>query len=209
LVRDDIAGGRQQPKVQWFDEQLFIVLRVLQSVAGGSETTMSELYVFARPGILVTVGPRQGAGSFDVAAALDAAYPAVLGFGTLGAVHAIVVRVVHGYLTVARDIEEELGGLEDQVFDETQKTTTFGSTDSAGESAASIEWLWRASESSGRTHIQRNVQGSEALPSMFTPRLPTVRRPTNGDRDSLGGGRYSCPMRGRRELAELLGEHIS
>jgi hypothetical protein len=121
LVRDDIAGGRQQPKVQWFDEQLFIVLRVLQSVAGGSETTMSELYVFARPGILVTVGPRQGAGSFDVAAALDAAYPAVLGFGTLGAVHAIVARVVHGYLTVARDIEEELGGLEDQVFNETQK----------------------------------------------------------------------------------------
>ncbi|MFF1877080.1 CorA family divalent cation transporter [Leifsonia sp. NPDC058230] len=121
LVRDDIDGGRQQPKVQWFDEQLFIVLRALQPVADGSETTMSELYVFARPGILVTVAPRRGAGSFDVRAALDAAYPAVLGFGTLGAVHAIVARVVRGYLAVAREIEEELGGLEDQVFDETQK----------------------------------------------------------------------------------------
>lgn len=121
LVRDDIAGGRQQPKVQWFDEQLFIVLRVLQSVQGGSETNMSELYVFSRPGILVTVGPRRGEGTFDVSAALDAAYPAVLGFGPLGAVHAIMASVVRGYLAVARDIEEELVGLEDQVFDETQK----------------------------------------------------------------------------------------
>ncbi|GAA1447760.1 CorA family divalent cation transporter [Leifsonia poae] len=124
LVRDDIAGGRQQPKVQWFDEQLFIVLRVLESAADGSETTMSELYVFARPGLLVTVGSRRGSGSFDVSAALDAAYPGVLGFGTLGGVHAIVARVVRGYLAVARDIEEDLVGLEDQVFDETQKDDT-------------------------------------------------------------------------------------
>jgi len=124
LIRDDIAGGRQQPKVQWFDEQLFIVLRALHSIAGGSETTMSELYVFARPGILVTVGPGRAQGGFEVSAALDAAYPAVLGFGTLGAVHAIVASVVRGFLSVARDIEEELGGLEDQVFDETQKDDT-------------------------------------------------------------------------------------
>ncbi|GAA0423410.1 CorA family divalent cation transporter [Leifsonia naganoensis] len=120
LIRDDIAGGRQQPKVQWFDDQLFIVLRVLRSVDGESES-MSELYVFARPGVLVTVGSRGEMGGFDVSAALDAGYPAVLGLGTLGAVHAIVARVVRGYLVVARDIEEDLGELEDQVFDETQE----------------------------------------------------------------------------------------
>jgi len=123
LIRDDIAGARQQPKVQWFDDQLFIVLRVPHSVDGESET-MSELYVFARPGILITIGSRGGGEGFDVAGALDGAYPTVLGLGTLGAVHAIVARVVRAYLAVARDIEEDLGELEDQVFDETQQDDT-------------------------------------------------------------------------------------
>ncbi|WP_426518976.1 CorA family divalent cation transporter [Diaminobutyricibacter sp. McL0618] len=121
LAVEDIVSGRQQPKVQWFDDRLFVALRVLHPVATDREPSMSELYIFARPGLLLTVGRGDDDGTSDAVRALDRADPAVLAFGTLGAVHALVSAAVRGYLVISREIEDELEQVEDQVFDEEQK----------------------------------------------------------------------------------------
>jgi magnesium transporter len=121
LAVQDAETGRQQPKVQWFDGQLFVVLWALHPRETRIDTTVSEVYLFARDGLLVSVERTAGGRRLGVADVLSAADPEILGMGSLGGVHAVVAAAVRGYLAVGASIEDELEALEDQVFDADQR----------------------------------------------------------------------------------------
>ena len=121
LAIRDAENGRQQPKVQWFGGELFIVLWALHPQESRTDTAVSEVYLFAREGVLISVERSHHGSRLDAGAALDQALPATLGMGSLGGVHAIVSRAVQGYLDVGSSIEQELEDLEHQVFDEDQR----------------------------------------------------------------------------------------
>ena len=121
LAVDDVVSGRQQPKLQWFGEHLFIVLSRLRLAEGDRSVAISELYLFARDGLLVTVErSRTGVPPLDIATLLDGARPPLRG-NALGALHSIVSAVIEGYVAIGAYVEDELEQLEDQVFDETQE----------------------------------------------------------------------------------------
>jgi magnesium transporter len=121
LAVEDVISGRQQPKLQWFGEDLFIVLWRLRLTGEHRPIAASELYLFARDGLLITVERSQpGVPPLDVANLLDAALPPLRG-NALGALYAVLSAVVEGYLEVGAYFEDELEPLEDQVFDETQE----------------------------------------------------------------------------------------
>ena len=120
LAVEDAVSGRQQPKLQWYGEQLFIVLWRLHLTGEHRRIAISELYLFARGGLLITVErPRPGVPPMDVAKVLDAAPPPLRG-NALGALHSVVSAVIEGYVAVGVSVEDELEQLEGQVFDETQ-----------------------------------------------------------------------------------------
>ena len=121
LAVEDVIGGRQQPKLQWFGDQLFIVLWRLRLTGEHRPIAGSELFLFARDGLLITVERSQsGVPPLDVANLLDAAQPPLRG-NALGALYAVVSAVIEGYVAVGAYFEDELEPLEDQVFDETQE----------------------------------------------------------------------------------------
>ena len=121
LAVEDAVSGRQQPKLQWFSEHLFIVLWRLRLTGEHHSVAISELHLFARDGLLVTVErSRAGVPPLDIATLLDAA-PSPLRGNAIGALHSIVSAVIEGYVAVGAYIEDELEHLEDQVFDESQE----------------------------------------------------------------------------------------
>ena len=121
LAVEDSVHGRQQPKVQWFKQHLFLAVWELLPIPGTQEIQVVELFLFARPGLLITV--RRGAGTASpepLERVMDAASIGLSG-GVMSGVHAIVSHVVAGYINVCAAIESELEDLEDQVFDETTR----------------------------------------------------------------------------------------
>ena len=121
LAVEDAFSGRQQPKLQWFGDHLFIVLWRLRLTGDHRPIAISELYLFARDGLLITVErSRPGVPPLDVAGVLDAAPPPLRG-NALGALTAVVSAVIEGYVAVGAFVEDELEQLEDQVFDETEE----------------------------------------------------------------------------------------
>ena len=80
LAVEDAFSGRQQPKLQWFGDDLFIVLWRLRLNGETPPVAISELYLFARDGLLITVErSRPGVPPLDVARVLDTAPPPLRG----------------------------------------------------------------------------------------------------------------------------------
>lgn len=116
LAVADAVSGKQQPKVQMYDEHLFVVLWALVYPKLSEQFTIGQTFLFVRDGLIITVQRNGGADEMDFGAVLEATH-ADLDHGVLGAFYGIVNSVVAGYTEVADHIESELEGLEEQVFD--------------------------------------------------------------------------------------------
>jgi magnesium transporter len=121
LAVEDTTAIRLQPKVQWFEQHLFIAMWEIGSASPSDALVITETFIFARPGLLVTV-QRGGAGQrrADLSSVLERA-PRGLSGGVMSGVHAIVSSIIDGYILAASVNESELEELEDQVFDETPR----------------------------------------------------------------------------------------
>ncbi|NEN05831.1 hypothetical protein G3T36_08090 [Diaminobutyricibacter tongyongensis] len=119
LSVEDATASRLKPKVQWFEQHLFIVMWEIGNAFSPDEPRITETFIFARPGLLVTV--QRGTGRqerVDLSSVLDNA-PTGLRGGVMSGVHAIVANIIDGYIVAASLNESELEELEEQVFDET------------------------------------------------------------------------------------------
>ncbi len=118
LAVEDATASRLKPKVQWFEQHLFIVLWEVGNALSPDELLITETFIFARPGLLVTV-QRGSAGQqrVDLSSVLENA-PTGLAGGVMSGVHAIVSNIIDGYIVAASLNESELEELEEQVFDE-------------------------------------------------------------------------------------------
>lgn len=114
LVLQDVSSGRQQPKVQRYDDHLFILLWDLQA-RHDRQLTLSQTFVLLSHDWLVTV---QESGSGEPADLGDAPHDrGEAGDGPLGAAYAIMADVTTRYSRITSDIEDELEAIEADVFD--------------------------------------------------------------------------------------------
>ncbi|MFF1878990.1 CorA family divalent cation transporter [Leifsonia sp. NPDC058230] len=118
LAVGDATATRLHPKVRWFEQHLFIAMWEVGCASSSDELVISETFIFARPGLLVTIQRGSDTQHVDLSAVLDAA-PKGLAGGVMSGVHAIVSSIIDGYVVRASLNESELEELEDQVFDET------------------------------------------------------------------------------------------
>ncbi len=142
LAVADAASGRQQPKIQSYEEHLFVVLWMLIRPADSDEVTIAPTFLFVRDGLLVSVRRGGGAGQHDFSAMLDAAF-AELGHGAVGALYAIMHGIVEGYTEVTDLMESDLETLETQVF--------------AEETTENVRQIYRMRQQIGR--VQRAISG--------------------------------------------------
>ncbi len=71
LAVADAVSGKQQPKIQSYEEHLFVVLWMLVRPDDSDAVTIAPTFLFVRDGLLVTVRRGGGAGQQDFGAMLD------------------------------------------------------------------------------------------------------------------------------------------
>jgi magnesium transporter len=121
LAVEDAVHAHQRPKLERYDDTLFMVLKTVCYVGHGDPTTASEIVatgevmVFVGADFVVTVRHGDHSGLREVRRRLEAD-PEQLALGPAAVLHAVADRIVDTYLEVTAAVEDDLDELERQVF---------------------------------------------------------------------------------------------
>lgn len=116
LAVEDAHRAHQRPKVDEYGDSLFVVLRTVERGDGDAETVFGETHVFASPRYVVSIRHGCTHSYSEVRARCEAA-PQLLGQGPGFVLYALMDCVVDRYFPVVDLLEDQLGGLEDEIFE--------------------------------------------------------------------------------------------
>ena len=115
LAVEDALHAHQRPKLERYDDGLFLVLKTLWYVDEDDAVETGEINLFIGADYVVSV--RHGQGSELHSARLDLeGHAQVLGHGPWAVVYGVCDRVVDGYLAVAAALEVDVDEVEASVF---------------------------------------------------------------------------------------------
>lgn len=115
LAIEDAQHAHQRPKIEVYDDTLFVVVHTAQFVCGKVE--FGETHIFLGKRFLVTV--RHGASlSYARARALCEQTPEMLALGPSFGLYAILDFIVDNYFPIVSSFEAELKELELRIFNE-------------------------------------------------------------------------------------------
>jgi len=115
LALEDAGNAHQRPKLEDYEESLFIVLRTARYDDAREEVDFGEIHLFVGSGYVIAV--RHGeASELGTARQRLEARPDLLEAGPAAVVWAIVDRVVDDYAPVVEGIENDIEEVEDEIF---------------------------------------------------------------------------------------------
>ena len=115
LAVEDAVHAHQRPKLEVYDDTVFVVLKAARYVDSDEVIELSQIMVFLGDDFLITVRH----GETDVLAEVRrdiATAPEELRCGPIGVLHAIVDRVVDEYAVVVRSLDVDVDEVEQRVF---------------------------------------------------------------------------------------------
>jgi magnesium transporter len=119
LAVEDAGDSHQRPKVERYDDTLFLVLKTLWYVDEDDAVETGEINMFVGRDFVVTV--RHGEGIDLAASRRDLELRAkVLEHGPMGVMYAICDRVVDEYERVGAALEEDVDEVEESVFSDSR-----------------------------------------------------------------------------------------
>jgi magnesium transporter len=127
LAVEDAVHAHQRPKLERYDNTLFLVLKTImyvehESVAKAREIVETgEIMVFVGPDFVVTVRHGDHGGLAGVRKRMDST-PANCALGPYAVLHAIADHVVDHYLEVTDLVELDIDAMEENVFSPTSET---------------------------------------------------------------------------------------
>ncbi|MGE2736728.1 magnesium/cobalt transporter CorA [Mycolicibacterium vaccae] len=127
LAVEDAVHAHQRPKLERYDDTLFLVLKTVsyvehESMAKAREIVETgEIMIFVGPDFVVTVRHGEHSGLAGVRKRLEA-NPAALELGPFSVMHAIADSVVDSYLDVTALIEGDIDDMEEDIFSPRSKT---------------------------------------------------------------------------------------
>lgn len=113
LAVEDALVGHQRPKVEEYGDSLFAVLHLVEPASG--EYQVGELAIFAGRNYVVTVRSRAQRNLAEVRARCERE-PKLLRQGPGFVLYAIIDAVVDRYFPILDALEDELDGIEQQIF---------------------------------------------------------------------------------------------
>jgi magnesium transporter len=115
LAIEDAIVAHQRPKLERYDDTLFVVLRAAHYNDELEQVEFGEVHVFVGPDFVVTL---RHAESPDIAAVRRRleSNPDLLRLGPEAILYAILDRVVDGYLPVVAGLENDIDEIETEVF---------------------------------------------------------------------------------------------
>ncbi|GGM42523.1 magnesium transport protein CorA [Longimycelium tulufanense] len=165
LAVEDAVHAHQRPKLERYDDTLFMVLKTVSYVGAEDPTIASELVetgeimVFVGKDFVVTVRHGKHSGLARVRRHLEAD-PEQLKLGPAAVLHAIADQVVDTYLEVTQQVEEDVDRAEADVF--------------AKRSHLSMEQLYTLKREvlAFRRAVQPLAQPLRRLAEGYTPMVP-------------------------------------
>ncbi len=115
LAVEDAVQGRQRAKVELYDGTVFVVLKPLRYIDRTSDIETGEVMLFIGDHFVVTVRRGEVSPLTNIRAALEAD-PVGLASGPLAVLHAVIDRVVDGYLAIDAEVAQDLEEIEREVF---------------------------------------------------------------------------------------------
>ncbi|MCP9946387.1 magnesium/cobalt transporter CorA [Streptomyces somaliensis] len=115
LAVEDALKAHQRPKLEVYDDSLFLVLKPVVYEPEGDTVSTGELMVFMGDSFVVTVRHGEGSPLAEVRRRLEAE-PDVLRQGPTSVLYAVSDAVVDHYLEVADELQLDLEELEVEVF---------------------------------------------------------------------------------------------
>jgi magnesium transporter len=120
LAVEDAIHAHQRPKLEVYDDTLFVVLKTARYIDELDEVELGEIQTFVGDGFIVTV--RHGETELhDVRLRLEQR-PDLLRLGPGAALHAIIDRVVDDYGSIIRSLEHDIRQVEADVFTQDRPT---------------------------------------------------------------------------------------
>jgi len=115
LAVEDMVNAHQRPKLELFDDCLFVVLKTLRYVEESSQIESGEVMLFTGDRFVVTIRHGQGNPLGAVRTRLES-QPDVLRCGPSAVLYGVADAVVDTYEVIAADVEGDLEEVEAQVF---------------------------------------------------------------------------------------------
>jgi magnesium transporter len=116
LAIEDAISAHQRPKIERYDDVLFVVLRAASYLDVPEEVDFGELHVFVGPDFVITVRHSESPDLSHVRGRMEAE-PELLALGTQAILYAIIDAVVDGYQPVVAGLANDIDEIETQVFD--------------------------------------------------------------------------------------------
>ncbi|MFS3129137.1 magnesium/cobalt transporter CorA [Nocardioides sp. Bht2] len=115
LAVEDAVKAHQRPKLELYEDSLFLVLKTLWYVDEEDAVETGEVNLFIGPDFVVSV--RHGEGSeLRTSRGYLESHPELAAHGPTAVVYAICDRVVDAYEAVAAEVEEDVDEVEASVF---------------------------------------------------------------------------------------------
>ncbi|MDF3299870.1 magnesium/cobalt transporter CorA [Streptomyces tropicalis] len=115
LAVEDALKAHQRPKLEVYDDSLFVVLKPVMYEQDSDTVSTGEIMIFLGDAFVVTVRHSDGGGLAAVRRRLEQE-PEMLGKGPTSVLYAIADTVVDHYLDVATELQTDLEELEAEVF---------------------------------------------------------------------------------------------
>ncbi|MFF9120906.1 magnesium/cobalt transporter CorA [Streptomyces massasporeus] len=115
LAVEDALKAHQRPKLEVYDDSLFVVLKPVAYEPQSDTVSSGEIMIFLGEGFVVTVRHGEGAPLKAVRQRLELE-PELLGKGPTAVLYAVADATVDHYLDVATELQTDLEGLEAEVF---------------------------------------------------------------------------------------------
>ena len=117
LAVEDAINAHQRPKLERYDETLFLTVKTLWYVDEGDAVETGEINLFVGPDFVVSVRHGEGGGLHQARLDLEAR-EAVLAHGPTAVVYAVCDQVVDAYEAVVGELVEDVDEVELSVFSE-------------------------------------------------------------------------------------------
>jgi magnesium transporter len=115
LAVEDAIHAHQRPKLEVYDDMVFLVLKTARYVDPTEVIELGEVLVFLGDDFLITVRHGEASSLTPVREVLDAS-PERLKHGTGSVLHAILDRIVDDYQPAIEGLETDIDEVEEQLF---------------------------------------------------------------------------------------------
>jgi len=122
LAIEDALTTHQRPKLEEYDDSLFVVLKTVRYDEDAQQIELGDVMLFVGDSFVVTVRHGKGRALADVRKRLETQQE-ILDCGPSAVLYAIADKIVDDYSTIALAVEEDIEEVEQQVFSPARNTS--------------------------------------------------------------------------------------